>query len=186
VTNAKLEVRVRRLEPRDDRTEFRSGNIDLDRFFQRYAGQNQFRHHIGTTYVAVQVDRIVGFVTVSSGEMVAEKLAKNLRRRLPAYPLPILRLARLAVDERFQRHGIGKLLLRAMLELALEMRDRVGMIVDAKPDAVAFHSSLGFKPMDLISGALGDRPEPVAMFLPIGQIAIAVKEATNREVRRER
>jgi hypothetical protein len=66
------------------------------------------------------------------------------------------------------------------------MRDRVGMIVDAKPDAVAFHSSLGFKPMDLISGALGDRPEPVAMFLPIGQIAIAVKEATNREVRRER
>ena len=182
MTNAKLEVRVRRLEPRDDRTEFRSGNIDLDRFFQRYAGQNQFRHHIGTTYVAVQGDRIVGFVTVSSGEMVAEKLAKNLRRRLPAYPLPILRLARLAVDERFQGHGIGKLLLRAMLEIALEMRDRVGcigVVVDAKSDAVAFYSSLGFKPMDLISGALGDRPEPVAMFLPIGQIAIAIKEATN-------
>jgi GNAT superfamily N-acetyltransferase len=182
VTNAKLEVRVRRLEPRDDRTEFRSGNIDLDRFFQRYAGQNQFRHHIGTTYVAVQGDRVVGFVTVSSGEMVAEKLAKNLRRRLPAYPLPILRLARLAVDERFQGHGIGKLLLRAMLELALEIREQIGcggVIVDAKPDAVAFYSSLGFKPMDLVSGALGDRPEPVAMFLPIGQIAIAVKETTD-------
>jgi len=26
-------------------------------------------------------------------------------------------------------------------------------------------------------GALGDRPEPIAMFLPIGQIAAAVKEA---------
>lgn len=79
MTNAKREVRVRRLEPRDDRTEFRSGNIDLDRFFQRYAGRNQFRHHIGTTYVAVQGERLIGFVTVSSGEMVAEKLAKNLR-----------------------------------------------------------------------------------------------------------
>jgi GNAT superfamily N-acetyltransferase len=182
VNNAEQEILVRRLEPRDDRTGFRSGNIDLDRFFQRYAGQHQFRHHIGTTYVAVRGDHITGFVTVSSGEMVAAKLAKNLRRRLPAYPLPILRLARLAVDERFQGYGIGRLLLRAMLELALEMRDRVGcigVVVDAKPDAVTFYSPLGFEVIDLVSGALGDRPEPVAMFLPIGQIAVAAKEATD-------
>ena len=182
MSNAEHEVRVRRLESRDDRSGFRSGNIELDRFFQRYAGQNQFRHHIGTTYVAVQGKHIAGFVTVSSGEMVAEKLAKNLRRRLPAYPLPVLRLARLAVDERFQGHGVGRLLLRAMLELALEMRDRIGcigVVVDAKPDAVAFYSSLGFEPIELVSGALGDRPEPVAMFLPIGKIAAAVKEAAD-------
>jgi GNAT superfamily N-acetyltransferase len=179
VAEARQEVRVRRLEPADDRTGFRSGNIDLDRFFQRYAGQNQFRHHVGTTYVAVQGDRLTGFVTVSSGEIIAEKLTKNLRRRLPDYPLPILRLARLAVDERFQGHGIGELLLRAMLELALEMRDRVGcvgVVVDAKSDAVAFYSTLGFKPIDLVRGALGDRPEPVAMFLPIAQVAAAVKK----------
>jgi len=59
------------------------------------------------------------------------------------------------------------------------MRDRVGcigVVVDAKPDAVTFYTSLGFKPIDLISGALGDRPEPVAMFLPIGRITAAVKE----------
>jgi predicted N-acetyltransferase YhbS len=182
VSNTKLEVSVRRLEPRDDRPEFRSGNIDLDRFFQRYAGQNQFRHHIGTTYIPVQGDRIVGFVTVSSGEMVGEKLARSLRRRLPAYPLPVLRIARLAVDERFQGHGIGRLLLRSMLVLALEMRDRVGctgVVVDAKPDAVTYYSSLGFTPIGLISGALGDRPEPVAMFLPIGQISAAAKDTTN-------
>jgi GNAT superfamily N-acetyltransferase len=182
VSNAEREVRVRRLEPRDDRSGFRSGNIDLDRFFQRYAGQNQFRHHIGTTYVAVQGDHLTGFVTVSSGEMVAEKLTKKLRQRLPAYPLPILRVARLAVDEHFQGHGIGRLLLRAMLELALEMRDRVGcigVVVDAKPDAVAFYSALGFDPIGLVGGALGDRPEPVAMFLPIGQIAAAINEPTD-------
>ena len=86
------------------------------------------------------------------------------------------------MDERFQGHGIGKLLLRVVLELALNMRDRVGcigVVVDAKSDAVTFYSSLGFKPIDLISGALGDRPEPVAMFLPIGQIAGAAKEATD-------
>jgi len=182
VSKAEHEIRVRRLEPDDERSGFRSGNIDLDRFFQRYAGQNQFRHHIGTTYVAVQGDHITGFVTVSSGEMIAENLSKDLHRRLPAYPLPILRLARLAVDERFQGHGIGKLLLRAMLRLALEMRDRVGcigVVVDAKPAAIAFYSTLGFKPVELISGVLGDRPEPVALFLPVGQIAAAVKRPTD-------
>ena len=171
-----LEVRIRRLEPGDERSDFRSGNIDLDRFFQRYAGQNQFRHHIGTTYVAVYRDSIVGFVTVASGEIIAEKLVKSLRRRLPDYPLPILRLARLGVDERFQGHGIGRLLLRAMLELALDMRDRVGcigVVVDAKSDALAFYSSLGFTPIETTSGALGDRPEPTAMFLPIGVIEAA-------------
>ena len=174
------EIRIRRLEPQEDRSGFRSGNIDLDRFFQRYAGQNQFRHHIGTTYVAVHGGQIAGFATVSSGELAAESVAKALRRRLPTYPLPILRLARLAVDTRFQGHGIGRLLLRAMLELALEMRDRVGcigVIVDAKPQAVDFYTGMGFRPMQLISGSLGDRPEPVAMFLPIGEIAAAAGRA---------
>jgi GNAT superfamily N-acetyltransferase len=182
VSNAEREVRIRRLESRDDRSKFRSGNIDLDRFFQRFAGQNQFRHHIGTTYVAVHGECITGFVTVASGEMVAEKLSKTLRRSLPAYPLPILRIVRLAVDARFQGHGIGRLLLRAMLELSLEMRDRVGcigVVVDAKPEAVDFYSDLGFAPIELVSGGLGDRPEPVAMFLPIRQVANAVGE-TNR------
>ncbi|MEN8177588.1 MAG: GNAT family N-acetyltransferase [Pseudomonadota bacterium] len=179
MSNAEQEICIRRLESLDDRSGFHSGNIDLDRFFQRYAGQNQFRHHIGTTYLAVQGNRITGFVTVSSGEMVADRLSKALRSRLPSYPLPILRIARLAVDERYQGHGIGRLLLRAMLELALEMRDRagcIGVVVDAKPDAVAFYSTLGFKTIELVSGALGDRPEPIAMLLPIQQIELAVCE----------
>ena len=177
MSNAEQVICIRRLEPRDDRSGFHSGNIDLDRFFKRYAGQNQFRHHIGATYVAVQGNRITGFVTVSSGEMVADRLSKSLRGRLPSYPLPILRIARLAVDERYQGHGIGRLLLRAMLELALEMRDRagcIGVVVDAKPDAVAFYSTLGFKTIELVSGSLGDRPEPDAMLLPIQQIELAV------------
>jgi GNAT superfamily N-acetyltransferase len=89
----------------------------------------------------VQGDQITGFTTVSSGELAAEAVTKTLRRRLPAYPIPILRLARLAVDERFQGHGIGRLLLRSMFELAHEMPDRfgcVGVVADAKPDALDF------------------------------------------------
>ncbi len=180
MANESLEVHVRRLEIQDGRSAFRSGDIELDRFFQRYAGQNQFRHHIGTTYVAVIANQIVGFATVSTGEITAENITSNLRKRLPAYPLPILRIARLAVDERFQGQGLGKLLLQSMLELALTLRDQVGcvgVIVDAKTQAVEFYSRLGFLALDeVVSGLLGDRPEPVAMFLPISVIEKAKNE----------
>lgn len=63
----------------------------------------------------------------------------RLRKRLPAYPLPVLRLARLGVDTRAQGLGIGKALLRHVLALAVEQRGRiggVGVVTDAKPEAV--------------------------------------------------
>ena len=37
-----------------------SGDADLDRFFHKFAGQNQFRHYVGVTYVAVADRRILG------------------------------------------------------------------------------------------------------------------------------
>ncbi len=167
---AKSEVRIRLLAAEDDRSQFACGDIELDRFFQRYAGRNQFRHHIGSTYVAVLDGSIAGFVTVSPGEMTADTIAMALKKKLPAYPIPILRIARLAVDMRFQGRGIGKLMLRAMFELALELRDRVGcagVVVDAKAGAVNFYQRLGFMPLSAVRGTLAARPEPLPMFLPI-------------------
>ncbi|UJS26498.1 GNAT family N-acetyltransferase [Thiothrix winogradskyi] len=172
-----LVVQVRRLESHDDRSHFCSGDIELDRFFQRFAGQNQFRHYVGSSYIAECAAQIAGFATVSSGEITAEQLANVVRKRLPDYPLPILRIARLAVDQHFQHQGIGKLLLKAMLELALQLRDQVGcvgVVVDAKPTAVAFYTKLGFEPLVCVGGELGSRPEPLPMFLPIQVIAKAI------------
>ena len=63
-------IKVRLLRPGDDRSTFDSGNTDLDRFFRQFAGQNQFRHHIGATYVAVDNDRIAGFATVAAAQIV--------------------------------------------------------------------------------------------------------------------
>ncbi len=164
------EVSIRLLAPDDGRSEFACGEIELDRFLHRFAGQNQFRHHIGSTYVAVIRDRIAGFVTVSPGEMSAETIAAALKKKLPAYPIPILRIARLAVDRNFQGQGIGKLLLRAMFELALEVGGRigcVGIVVDSKANAVSFYQRLGFMPLEARRGSLGARPEPLPLFLSI-------------------
>lgn len=164
------EVRVRRLEASDDRSLFASGDPDLDRFFHRFAGQNQFRYHIGTTYIAESDGQIVGFATVSVGEMTSQTLSRADRLKLPGYPLPILRIARLAVDRQHQGQGIGRLLLKAMFILALELKQRVGcvgVVVDAKPSAIEFYQRLGFLSLTVDTGELADRPALLPMFLPI-------------------
>jgi GNAT superfamily N-acetyltransferase len=167
-------IEVRALAPSDDRSTFHSGNPDLDRFFIRYAGQNQFKHHIGTTYVAVEEGRVLGFVTVSASHIETPKLPQAVRRKLPQYPLPVLRLARLAVDQSAQGRGVGEVLLRAVFFLAKQMAVHVGcigVVVDAKPEAFGFYEGYGFAKLDVLQGQLGDRPEPLPMFLPLGRIA---------------
>jgi len=168
-------LEIRKLTLEHDRSGFRSGNADLDRFFARYAGQNQFRHQIGTTYVAIDpTGAIAGFATVSASELSPAALPATKRKHLPKYPVPVLRLARLAVDERYKGQGVGILLLRAVLALASRMADDmgcVGVVVDAKPDAVAFYDKLGFARLEVIGGELGDRPQPLPMFLELGQLA---------------
>lgn len=166
-----MTIAVRRLRPDDVRTDFRSGNIDLDRFFARYAGQNQFRHHIGTTYVAVDGGAILGFATVAASELTCTTQAPAARKRLPAYPLPVLRLARLAVDQRAAGRGVGQLLLRTVFALARrEDMGCVGVVVDAKPEAAGFYRKLGFIELAARAGALGDRPQPLPLFIELSTV----------------
>ena len=170
-------MEIRALRDTDDRTTFRSGDVDLDRFLARYAGQNQFRHHLGVTYVAPNGERIIGYVTVAASTLDAEYLSPSLRKKLPDYPLPVLRLARLAVDATSQGRGVGKALLRHTFRLAIEMSKQfgcVGMVVDAKPDAVPFYSRFGFVPIDAVEGRMESRPEPQAMFLALTLIRAAI------------
>ncbi len=166
-------IEIRPLRPDDDRKTFSSGDADLDRFFHKYAGQNQFRLHIGTTYIAVSDDEIVGFATLTATSITIDDLPKAARKRLPDYPLPALRLARLAVAESAQGQGIGKLLLRTTFSMAHEMAERTGcvaVVIDAKPEAVAFYENYGFESFEITSGELGDRPSPRPMILPLGSI----------------
>jgi predicted N-acetyltransferase YhbS len=168
-------IEVRLLRQTDDRSGFCSGDPDLDRFFILYAGQNQFRHHIGTTYVAVENDEIKGFATVSASTIKVDELSAARKKRLPQYPLPVLRLARLAVSEPDRNRGIGLTLLRSVFYLAREMSEKVGctgVVVDAKPDAVDFYMRFGFEKLEVLQGTLADRPEPIPMFIPLGAIPV--------------
>jgi len=172
------EVEIRPLREGDDRNDFSCGQADLDRFFQHYAGQNQFKLHLSVTYVAVVNERVVGFATVAAGSLERASVPiARLRKRLPAYPLPVVRLARLGVDRRAQGHGIGKALLRHVLSIAAYQRDSVGcvgVVTDAKPDAVAFYENLGFEGLAVTGeGLLHGDPKP--MFLPVESVVATLK-----------
>ncbi len=169
-------IEIRRLRPSDERAGFASGDADLDRFFRQYAAQNQFRHHIGVTYVALERDAIVGYATVAAAHLEIEDVPANMAKRLPCYPLPVLRLARLAVDTTARGKGIGSALLRYVFNLARTLSDLagcIGIVVDAKPDAVAFYEKLGFTALSLVEGASSARPSPTPMFLPLASVHFA-------------
>ena len=85
------------------------------------------------------------------------------------------------IRARFPRRGlgVGRALLCRALALALDQRDRlgcVGVLTDAKPDAVAFYEQFGFAPLPgLRQGALPGIPTP--LFLPIAAVAAAAGDS---------
>jgi len=166
-----MTVEIRALRQDDDRSSFRSGDEALDLYFHRYAGQNQFRRHVGVTYVAVDDTGVLGFVTVSPATLDAEDLPSGRKR--PPYPIPVLRVARLAVALSARGRGLGKGLLRFCIELAERMQDELGcagLLVEAKPDAIPFYERFGFVHIAALEGMARILPAPQLMYLPLGAV----------------
>jgi len=159
-----MPAHIELLASRHDRAGFDCGEPALDDFLRCQAGQLQ-RRGFGKTYVAVGDDgaSVQGFVTVSVGQIAAVSMPPTLK--LPRYPVPILRIGRLAVDRRNQGQGIGQDLLAFALHLALDFADRVGLwavVVDAKHEsAAAWYRRLGF---------VATKDDPLCLFLPIGTV----------------
>lgn len=164
-------IEIRLLLAGDDRARFESGDRLLDTYFHRYAGQNQFRHRIGANYVAIDSGTICGFVTVAAGEVRPEELPAGDKAGLPRHAAPILRIARLAVSRSHQGLRTGEALLGYALGLAVRTSREVGcagVLVDAKPKAVAFYEKYGFRRLETTEGELPDAP--VTLFLSINSI----------------
>jgi len=158
-------MEIRALDPGDVRSGFESGNPDIDEFFLRFAGQNQWRHHVGVTYCLFDNAHIGGFVTLSAGSVNPRDVPSG--GSLPRYAAPVLRLSRLGVARKMQSTGVGRQLLALAVTIALEMRVRVGcvgIVVDAKPDAVAFYERHGFHVLPVTSRMAGAGSPPVRLF----------------------
>jgi predicted N-acetyltransferase YhbS len=169
---------VRTLERSDVRAGFSCGEASLDAFLERYAWQNQTRHHLGVTYAAVddRARRVVGYFTIAAASLSTDGAAARLTPG--GYrEIAVLRVARLAVDIRVQGIGLGSELLHAALRVAFDESGRMGcagLMVDARPDATGFYERFGFRALRLLVGGGASRPRPVPMWLSIGSVRKAL------------
>lgn len=142
-----MNLLVTELAPHHDRLDFDCGEPALNQFLQRLARQQSARD-FSKSYVACQPDmpRIFGFYAISSGSIDFVHGPSNLR--LPRYPVPVVRLGRLAVDTRCRGQGIGRVMLSHAIKLALMLAAYIGLyalVVDAKDEAAAsFYIRHGF------------------------------------------
>jgi len=149
-----------------DRDAFTCGVAALDDYLRQRAGQHQ-RDGIATTHVLIddaQPTRILAYCALSAAQLSLHKLQERDRKRLPTYPIPAVRMGRLAVSQSEQGKGYGQLLLGHAVNLALSVRRTMGvrvLIVDAKDAQVAaFYEEFGFR--RTVENAL-------TLYLPIGR-----------------
>lgn len=130
-----------------NRSAFDCGVPALNEFLKQFAPQNQKRDG-SRTYVATRDNRVVGYYTLAYSSIGVEDVTPEIRAGLGRYPIPVLLMARLAVDLSERGTGLGKALLRDAIRKVPEAADIAGlraMLVHAKDDqARAFYEKFGF------------------------------------------
>lgn len=128
---------------------FDCGNQELDSFLQQYALQNQ-RKGISQTYVGLADGTVIGYYTLAYGSVVHEDTPEPIKKGLPQYPIPIMLLARFAVDRHWQKQGVGRALLKDATLRTLQAADIAGIravVAHAKNDVARdFYLRFDFLP----------------------------------------
>jgi predicted N-acetyltransferase YhbS len=137
------------LEARHDVSAFDCGVPSLNNYLRKFALANQ-RSQAARTYVATRGRRVVGYYTLAAGSARRDIAPARVAKGLAAHPVPVILLARLAVDGGEKGKGLGAGLLRDALLRAIQAADIVGcraVTVHAKDDcAKAFYQRFGFEP----------------------------------------
>ena len=127
---------------------FDSGETVLDDWLRRRARANQATG-ASRTYVVCEGKRVVAYYAVASGAIAQAAAPGRFRRNMPD-PIPVVVLARLAVDRNYQGRGLGRALFRdaaRRVEHAAEAIGIRGIVVHAiSEEARKFYIALGFDP----------------------------------------
>lgn len=167
---------VRRINKSHRRPEFDCGKDELNRFLRKSARQNDEKGH-ARTYCLVDdasPQDIIGYITLCVSSVGFENVPAEVQRHLPRHPIPTVLMARLAIDNRHQGQGFGKILMLEAFVRAMDVAGTAGVSlfeVDAI-DAAAksyYEKVFGFVP------ALSN---PMKLFLPMATVEQAVALAT--------
>jgi GNAT superfamily N-acetyltransferase len=137
-----------RLDPeRHDCASFECGELSLDRYLQLHAFTNHC-NGIATTHVLAEGNAVLGYFSLSAAQLQLTDLQPADRLALPRYPVPAVRMGRLAIASEHQRKGLGELLLGFAVQRSLDMRKTLGarvMVVDALASSTEFYLAYGFR-----------------------------------------
>jgi len=161
-----------------DKDNFDCGVLELNEYLKKYARQNH-RKGVATTFVAIanmENRNVVAYYSVSMAEIQRDLLPENYRRGLPGYPLPAMRIGKLAVNSSVQGQGVGKALLMECFKKAVSLSSEIGIFaitVDAFNDeAKAFYLKYGFIPLE---GNL------LSLFIPMRIVLTVLDSLKNKE-----
>lgn len=157
---------IEQLAKDHERSSFTCGKSPLDDFIRSGASQYEKRR-LGKTFVAIRPDarKVLGFYTLAAGAVAYERLPTDKSRKLPKHPVPVVLLARLAVDHSSKGLRLGEMLLLDALQRALDLSEGLGIHaveVHAIDEAAAtFYVKYGFEPL---------LDDPLHLYLPIATI----------------
>ena len=128
---------VRKLAATDRVDGFDCAQPALNQFLQRYALVSQ-KANSAQTYVCCQAGTVVGFYSLAVGSVDPAVTPARVTKGLARHPVPVMLLARLAVDQAHQGCGLGRALLKDALLRTARAADIAGircLLVHAKDEA---------------------------------------------------
>ncbi|NCW85804.1 MAG: N-acetyltransferase [Oxalobacteraceae bacterium] len=118
-------------------------------FLHRFALVSQ-QSNSAQTYVCGYGGSVVGFYSLAVGSVDPAAAAPRVIKGVPRHPVPVMILARLAVDVAHQRVGLGRALLKDALRRTAQAADIAGiraLLVHAKDErARNWYLSFDFEP----------------------------------------
>jgi len=140
---------VQNLTADHDTRSFRCRKHALESWLRRHALANQAVRS-SQTYVVLRGNRVVGYYALTYGEVRREDWPAKVSEGMPErYAIPVLLLARLAVDDREAGKGLGKALLKDALLRAVAAADigglRAVLVHAIDEEARSFYRRFGFE-----------------------------------------
>lgn len=128
---------------------FSCGETVLDEWLKRRALGNQISG-ASRTFVVVNTSRdVMGYYALAAGAVTHQDATRSVRQNMPD-PIPVMVLARLAVDIRVHGMKLGAAMLQDALRRTLSVSQNTGVraiLVHALNDnARRFYEHYGFKP----------------------------------------
>ncbi len=151
------------LTDRHDCADFMCGREMLDTWLKQRALRNQ-ASGASRTFVVCEAGRVVAFYALASSAVASELATGRLRRNTPD-PIPVVVLARLAVDRPYHGLGLGRALMQDAGRRALGAAETIGirgLLVHALDEpAKTFYERLGFDPSPL---------DPMTLMITLGDL----------------